>query len=216
MKMRASRALYALPLLASAVVWTGVHGGAASPQRRADAGKYNVEVQHFTANLRAARAPLARELGRAESEMTQCPFLVALPDRRKLPVIDAVFNHVLFSMLMRPFASFATRLHASSANGAPFASGVRAWTEVAQLLAQFPAPRTPLCASVRKWVKSHFAPAAAPVYFARIRTAARLYGKLERRLTRVARRLRKLGLSAAAARGFTAEAAIAVALNESQ
>lgn len=214
MTMRVRRALYSLPLLALVVVWDATHGEAASPQALAEAGKYKTEIRQFTVNLRSARTEVARELARAESDMNRCAALLALPDRRKLLVIDAVFNHVLLSALRRPFAVFATRLRAIAPNGASLADGPRAWTETAKLVVEYPAPRLPLCASVRKWVKSHFAPTAAPVDVPRIRATARRYAKLERRLTRVARRLRELGLSAATARAFTVEAAIAIALDE--
>ena len=197
------RALGVLLLLA-VVLATAAPAGAA-PTRTAQ--RFSDAVLHARVAIKAQRDEFrerweALNLELCFEALDGAPERAA--DRAGLVVglgLSTTFNDLLLPHLRQVVAE----LDAVPTRDRVLRSGRAAWREMVRLLGGIPRVEDP-CGQLARWRDAGWAPEAAPpVPDYDIEALEKRGDRLERKLKRAARRLRRLGLSRAAARRFTGE-----------
>jgi hypothetical protein len=183
-----------------------------SAQRFADAAlRAKVAINALRPEI--SRSLREADLGRCGDLGDQAP---ARAERTAGALIDLALAQALLGPTQPVLERFVADLEAIPTRDPALRSGRAAWRESVAALGRLPAFDQP-CAALERWAKAGWSPAARPpVPVAEIERldSDRLDERFDRGVARAARRLRRLGISAGAAKRFTGETLFEDAVDE--
>ena len=185
--------------------------GAQSPQAdpRAEASALARIALDTRAELRERVSLIEGGVERFRRFADRCPALerasTRAPVKDFVALSDAVSVRLLYGPLQGTLDRFAGALEAAAVTDPGLREGVAGWRKTVEILRTYMRLPTPLCAAVRRWARSGYARARAPVNAAALASADRQSERVTEAIDRASRRLRKLGASAGAAKAFTIE-----------
>lgn len=183
---------------------------APQPDPRAEAQALGRMALDTRAKLRARAPVVASGLKRFDRFSARCPALERADGRAPRLELDslgvALTAHFSYGPILGTLDRFAGDLEAAAVTDSALRGGVAGWRATVRGIQTFVQLPAHLCAAIRRWARSGYAPARAPVSPANVVGPDDTPGKSPSdAIDRASRRLRELGASARAAKAFTVD-----------